>query len=424
VTSISTYPQAYMDSLPIGAMIPWPHDTVPAGYVAQASVISRLQYADLFALVGETWGDGDGSTTFSAPFGDPGTLPWNAPRGEVARAAVTANQSTITTEVDLTGLTVTFTQYPNRRYRYTFTGEVTDTAGNGAAVFKLTPAASTPQLKRWTYGITATAAHSVHLEWEETAASFGSVTRKMRAFKAGGSGSLALNDASATNPSQLIVEDLGADLTQDPYSVGQWIVKALATPAQPAGSPYEISTDLVTAGLYEGQKRWNPTTSREWTWMGGEWRLTGGRVPFVRAYKASGTQAVTQHIFTTPTLNGEVEDTDGFHDNGSNPERCTVPIGSGLAGRYRIDGRVELNIASGGTIAINLRYNGSASLASEAMLPRADGGGSALACGTVATLAEGDYVEVQGYQNGLASGVNYGTGTSVTYLEMTYLGPE
>ncbi|GAB5388874.1 MAG: tail fiber protein [Alphaproteobacteria bacterium] len=42
--------------------------SAPSGYLlCDGSAVSRTSYADLFAVIGETWGAGDGSTTFNLP---------------------------------------------------------------------------------------------------------------------------------------------------------------------------------------------------------------------------------------------------------------------------------------------------------------------------------------------------------------------
>ena len=55
--------------LPVGAVILWvAGGTPPAGWLeADGSAISRTIYAELFALIGTTYGTGDGSTTFNLP---------------------------------------------------------------------------------------------------------------------------------------------------------------------------------------------------------------------------------------------------------------------------------------------------------------------------------------------------------------------
>jgi hypothetical protein len=50
-------------------MLDWPTtSSYPTGYLrADGSAVSRVSYADLFALIGTTYGSGDGSTTFNLP---------------------------------------------------------------------------------------------------------------------------------------------------------------------------------------------------------------------------------------------------------------------------------------------------------------------------------------------------------------------
>jgi phage-related tail fiber protein len=55
-------------SIAIGTLIYFCANTAPAGYVkANGAVISRTTYASLFAVIGTTFGAGDGSTTFGIP---------------------------------------------------------------------------------------------------------------------------------------------------------------------------------------------------------------------------------------------------------------------------------------------------------------------------------------------------------------------
>lgn len=51
-----------------GQIVIWPSDNVPAGWLlCNGAAISRDDYADLFAVIGTTYGNGDGSTTFNLP---------------------------------------------------------------------------------------------------------------------------------------------------------------------------------------------------------------------------------------------------------------------------------------------------------------------------------------------------------------------
>lgn len=56
------------DTLPIGSMIPYGKATPPENWlVCDGSAVSRTTYAELFAVIGTSYGSGDGSTTFNLP---------------------------------------------------------------------------------------------------------------------------------------------------------------------------------------------------------------------------------------------------------------------------------------------------------------------------------------------------------------------
>lgn len=56
------------DTLPIGAMIPYTSKTTPLNWLpCNGQAVSRTDYADLFAIIGTQYGEGDGSTTFNVP---------------------------------------------------------------------------------------------------------------------------------------------------------------------------------------------------------------------------------------------------------------------------------------------------------------------------------------------------------------------
>ena len=55
-------------AVPAGSVIWYAANTPPAGYLkANGALVSRSTYAALFAVIGETFGAGDGSTTFALP---------------------------------------------------------------------------------------------------------------------------------------------------------------------------------------------------------------------------------------------------------------------------------------------------------------------------------------------------------------------
>lgn len=56
------------DSLPVGAILPYGSLTPPTGYlVCDGSAVSRTEYAGLFSVIGTSFGEGDGTTTFNLP---------------------------------------------------------------------------------------------------------------------------------------------------------------------------------------------------------------------------------------------------------------------------------------------------------------------------------------------------------------------
>lgn len=76
VVTISTTPvnptdassKAYVDSRFIGTLSLWGSNVLPVnGLWANGQAVSRTTYAALFAVLGTTWGVGDGSTTFNVP---------------------------------------------------------------------------------------------------------------------------------------------------------------------------------------------------------------------------------------------------------------------------------------------------------------------------------------------------------------------
>ena len=54
--------------IPIGTVQHFATETAPDGWLkADGVAVSRTEYADLFAAIGTTFGEGDGSTTFNVP---------------------------------------------------------------------------------------------------------------------------------------------------------------------------------------------------------------------------------------------------------------------------------------------------------------------------------------------------------------------
>lgn len=55
-------------TVPVGSIMYWPTTVAPASYlIADGSAVSRIDYAELFAVIDVAYGPGDGATTFQLP---------------------------------------------------------------------------------------------------------------------------------------------------------------------------------------------------------------------------------------------------------------------------------------------------------------------------------------------------------------------
>ena len=67
-TSITTLTTTVGVNTPPGVIFEYAASAAPTGWLlCDGSAVSRLTYASLFAIIGTTWGAGDGSTTFNVP---------------------------------------------------------------------------------------------------------------------------------------------------------------------------------------------------------------------------------------------------------------------------------------------------------------------------------------------------------------------
>ncbi len=67
-TQIATTAFVLANGVPTGGLVMWPTGSAPSGFLLCAgTAVSRTTYAALFAVVGTTFGSGDGSTTFNLP---------------------------------------------------------------------------------------------------------------------------------------------------------------------------------------------------------------------------------------------------------------------------------------------------------------------------------------------------------------------
>tara|TARA_R110002153_G_scaffold198612_1_gene352126 strand:+ start:1293 stop:1865 length:573 start_codon:yes stop_codon:yes gene_type:complete len=57
-----------VEGIPTATIIPWSDSSIPTGFLeCTGAAVSRSTYSALFAIVGTTYGAGDGSTTFNTP---------------------------------------------------------------------------------------------------------------------------------------------------------------------------------------------------------------------------------------------------------------------------------------------------------------------------------------------------------------------
>ena len=57
-----------IEGIPTATIVPWSDSSIPSGYLeCNGAAVSRSTYSALFAIVGTTYGSGNGSTTFNIP---------------------------------------------------------------------------------------------------------------------------------------------------------------------------------------------------------------------------------------------------------------------------------------------------------------------------------------------------------------------
>ena|SRR6056300_173265 len=85
--------------IPTATIVPWSNSSVPTGFLeCDGSAVSRTTYSALFAIVGTTYGAGDGSTTFNVP-----DLQDNVPVGKSGTKALASTGGANTVPVTAAG---------------------------------------------------------------------------------------------------------------------------------------------------------------------------------------------------------------------------------------------------------------------------------------------------------------------------------
>jgi microcystin-dependent protein len=96
-----------IEGIPTATIVPWSSASVPSGFLeCNGQTVSRSTYAALFAIVGTTYGAGDGSSTFGLP-----DLADNVPVGKSNNKALasTGGANTVTSTGNVGGSTANAT---------------------------------------------------------------------------------------------------------------------------------------------------------------------------------------------------------------------------------------------------------------------------------------------------------------------------
>lgn len=60
--------EAFLNPIPAGTVLPFAGDTAPEGFLlCNGQEVSRFSYSKLYGVLGDTYGAGDGKTTFNLP---------------------------------------------------------------------------------------------------------------------------------------------------------------------------------------------------------------------------------------------------------------------------------------------------------------------------------------------------------------------
>jgi len=110
----------------VGTIKPWGKATAPAGYLlCDGTAVSRTTYADLFAVIGTTYGVGDNSTTFNVP-----DLQGKFPQGKsgTTNLATTGGANTVTVAVTNNQTVSAVTSTATSNQTVTMTGSIDNTS--------------------------------------------------------------------------------------------------------------------------------------------------------------------------------------------------------------------------------------------------------------------------------------------------------
>ena len=127
--------------VPTGSLIMWPSVTIPTDWkLCNGDAISRTTFATLYALIGTTFGVGDGSTTFNLP-NYKNRMPYGADTVAVGATGGSANAIVVThthtgttgsTSVDHTHTATSVVADPGHVHSYNYSNGAVSTGGTGS----------------------------------------------------------------------------------------------------------------------------------------------------------------------------------------------------------------------------------------------------------------------------------------------------
>lgn len=107
----------YSEASSTGTITSWSEGTIPTGFLeCNGQAVSRTTYAQLFSVIGDTYGPGDGSATFNLP-----NLSDNVPVGKSNNKALasTGGSNTVSGNISNKSLSTAQLAAHNHEYGYT-----------------------------------------------------------------------------------------------------------------------------------------------------------------------------------------------------------------------------------------------------------------------------------------------------------------
>ena len=124
-----------IEGIPTATIVPWSDSSIPSGFLeCNGAAVSRSTYSALFAIIGTTYGAGDGATTFNVP-----DLQDNVAVGKSGTKALasTGGANTVTSTGNVGGSTANATLSTAQLASHSHTG-----GGGGGQAVSVAPEAS------------------------------------------------------------------------------------------------------------------------------------------------------------------------------------------------------------------------------------------------------------------------------------------